>query len=119
MQRNSRVRQALVMAGIGSLMLASSVVAGAASTKGTYNAADAKLVPTSFKSTILQVATDATYAPDESMHGTTMVGFDVDLIHAVATTLGIRINENNVLFSSILAGLKSGRFQISNSSLTD
>src|ERR1019366_2532043 len=119
MQRNSRVRQALVMAGIGSLMLASSVVAGAASTKGTYNAADAKLVPSSYKSTTLQVATDATYPPDESMVGTTMVGFDIDLMKAIATTLGIRINENAVTFSSILAGIKSGRFQIGNSSFTD
>jgi polar amino acid transport system substrate-binding protein len=119
MQRISRVRQVLVIVGIGSLMLASSVVAGAASTKGTYNAVDAKLVPASFKSTTLQVATDATYAPDESMSGTTMVGFDVDLMKAVATTLGITINENNVTFDNIIAGIKSGRYQVGNSSFTD
>src|SRR5665213_4455738 len=92
MYHNSRVRQVLVAAGIGSLMLASSVVAGAASTSGTYNVADAKLVPASYKSVTIQVATDATYAPDESMSGTTMIGFDVDLMKAVATTLKIKIN---------------------------
>jgi polar amino acid transport system substrate-binding protein len=119
MQRISRVRQVLVMVGIGSLMLASSVVAGAASTKGTYNAVDAKLVPTTYKHTTLQVATDATYAPDEYMVGTTMVGFDVDLMKAVATTLGIKINENAAVFATILAGIKSGRYQIGNSSFTD
>jgi polar amino acid transport system substrate-binding protein len=119
MQRISRVRQVLVMVGIGSLMLASSVVAGATSSKATYNATDAKLVPASFKSTTLQVATDATYAPDESMSGTTMVGFDVDLMKAVATTLGITINENNVTFDSIIAGITSGRYKIGNSSFTD
>jgi polar amino acid transport system substrate-binding protein len=101
------------------LVLASSVVAGAASLKGTYNATDAALVPASYKSTTLQVATDATYAPDESMDGTTMVGFDIDLINAIATTLGIKIKENNVTFDSILAGIKGGRYAIGNSSFTD
>jgi polar amino acid transport system substrate-binding protein len=119
MYRNSRVRQVLVAAGIGSLMLASSVVAGAASTSGTYNAADAKLVPASYKNVTLQVATDATYAPDESMKGTTMIGFDVDLMKAVATTLKVKINENNVTFDGIIAGIKGGRYQIGNSSFTD
>ena len=107
------------MVGIGSLMVASTAIAGAASTKGTYNATDAKLVPSSYKSSTLQVATDATYAPDESMVGTTMVGFDIDLMKAIAKTLGIKINENAVTFSSILAGIKSGRYQIGNSSFTD
>jgi polar amino acid transport system substrate-binding protein len=119
MQRISRVRQVLVMVGIGSLIVASTAIAGAASLKGTYNAADAKLVPAAYKSTTLQVATDATYAPDESMSGTTMVGFDVDLIKAIATTLGITVNENNVTFDSIIAGIKSGRYQIGSSSFTD
>jgi len=119
MHRNSRVRQVLVAAGIGSLLMASSVVAGAASTTGTYNAADAKLVPASYKNVTLQVATDATYAPDESMQGTTMVGFDVDLMKAVATTLKIKINENNVTFDGIIAGITGGRYQVGNSSFTD
>ena len=119
MHRIPRVHQALVAVGIGSLLLASSVVAGAASTTGTYNAADAKLVPASYKNVTLQVATDATYAPDESMSGTTMIGFDVDLMKAVATTLKLKVNENNVTFDSIIAGVTSGRFQVGNSSFTD
>jgi len=100
-------------------MLATSVVAGASSTSGVYNAADAKLVPTVYKGTTLQVATDASYAPDESMKGTTMVGFDIDLMKAIATTLGVTINENNVTFANIIAGIKTGRYEIGNSSFTD
>lgn len=119
MQRVSRVRQVLVTVGVGSLVLASSVVAGGATLKGSYNAADAKLVPAAFKKMTLQVATDATYAPDEYMSGTKMVGFDIDLMNAIATTLGIRVNENNVTFDSIIAGIKGGRYQIGNSSFTD
>jgi polar amino acid transport system substrate-binding protein len=119
MQRISRVRQVLVMGGIASLMLASSVVAGAASTTGKFNAADAALVPASFKNKTLQVATDATYAPDEYMKGTTMVGFDVDLMKAISTTLGIKIAENNVNFETIITGIQTGRYAIGNSSFTD
>lgn len=107
------------MAGVASLMLATSVSAGASSISGKYNAADAKLVPSVFKGKTLQVATDATYAPDESMHGSTMVGFDVDLMYAIAKTLGITVKENNVTFDSILLGIGDGKYQIGNSSFTD
>ncbi len=119
MQRISRVRQALATAGVAALVLASSAVAGASSTTGTYNAAAAKLVPSAYKGKVLQVATDATYAPDEYMNGTKMVGFDVDLINAIAKTLGIKVNENNVTFDNIIAGIKSGHYVIGNSSFTD
>jgi polar amino acid transport system substrate-binding protein len=120
MQRNTRIRQFLVVAGAASLLLATSVAAGAASTKGTYNAMDAKLVPAAYKSGTIQVATDATYAPDESVNASgTMIGFDVDLIHAIATTLGVKVNENNVTFDDIIAGIKAGKYVIGNSSFTD
>ncbi len=119
MQRISRVRQALVTAGVATLVLASTAVAGASSTTGSYNAAAAKLVPSAYKGKVLQVATDATYAPDEYMNGTKMVGFDIDLINAIAKTLGIKINENNVTFDNIIAGIKAGHYVIGNSSFTD
>jgi polar amino acid transport system substrate-binding protein len=107
------------MTGVAALMLATSVTAGASSLSGKFNAMDAKLVPSAYKGTTLQVATDATYAPDESMHGSTMVGFDVDLMGAVAKTLGIKVKENNVTFDSILLGIGAGKYQIGNSSFTD
>lgn len=113
---NSRVRAALALTGVGTLVLASSLAAGAAS---TVNAAAAKLVPAAYKHITLQVATDATYPPDEFMQGTKMVGFDIDLMNALAATLGIKIKENSVTFDNILAGIKSGRYQIGNSSFTD
>lgn len=119
MQRFTRVRQGLVIVGAASLMLAATVSAGASNLSGKYSAMDAKLVPASFKGTTLQVATDASYAPDESMNNGTMVGFNVDMINAVAKTLGLKVKENNVLFDSILLGIGSGRFQIGNSSFTD
>jgi polar amino acid transport system substrate-binding protein len=124
MQGISLARRALVRTEIASLILASSVVAfsvvaGASSVTGTYNATAAKLVPASFKGVTLQVATDPTYAPDEFMKGTAMVGFDIDLINAVAKTLGVKIHTSNVTFDNIIAGISSGRYQIGNSSFTD
>ena len=113
------MRRTLVVAGVSSLMLGATVVAGASTTSGAYNAADAKLVPSAYKTATLQVATDATYAPDESMKGTTMVGFDVDLMKAIATTLKLNIKENNVTFDGIIAGITAGRYTIGNSSFTD
>ena len=119
MQRFTRVRQALVSAGVVSVMLASGLTAGAATTTGVYNAADAKMVPAALKNVTWQVATDATYAPDESMSGTKMIGFDVDVMNAIATTLGVKVVENNVTFDNIIAGITSGKYQIGNSSFTD
>jgi polar amino acid transport system substrate-binding protein len=104
---------------LASSVVAFSVVAGASSVTGTYNATAAKLVPASFKGVTLQVATDPTYAPDEFMKGTAMVGFDIDLINAVAKTLGVKIHTSNVTFDNIIAGISSGRYQIGNSSFTD
>ncbi|MDE3064068.1 MAG: ABC transporter substrate-binding protein [Acidobacteriota bacterium] len=120
MQHNSRVRLALVASAIGALVISTSGVAGAStSITGKYNAAAAKLVPAAYKSKVLQVASDATYAPDESMSGSNVVGFDVDLIKAVATTLGVKVKETNVTFDSIILGIQSGKYQIGNSSFTD
>jgi polar amino acid transport system substrate-binding protein len=113
------IRQLLVVAGAAGLMLATSVSAGAGTITGKYNSMDAKLVPSAYKGKTLQVATDATYPPDESMQGTTMIGFDVDLFKAVATTLGLKETENNVTFDNIIGGISSGRYQIGNSSFTD
>ena len=115
----SRGRWALATTGIASLVLASTVTAGAASTSGVYNAAAAKLVPSAYQHTTLQVATDASYPPDESISGSKMVGFDVDLMNAIAKTLGIKIHENNVTFGIIIAGIQGGRYAIGNSSFTD
>ena len=119
MKRFTRTRSAIVVAGAAALLVSGVVTAGASPMTGTYNAKDAALVPALYKGTTLQVATDATYPPDESMKGSTMVGFDVDLMKAIATTLGIKYKENNVTFDNIIGGIEGARYQIGNSSFTD
>ncbi|MHB2028115.1 MAG: transporter substrate-binding domain-containing protein [Acidimicrobiales bacterium] len=99
------------------LLTASS--AGATQRRSGFNAYDASLVPVAYRHVTLKVATDATYPPDEWMKGPKMVGLDVDMLRAVATTLGISIQENNVIFGDIVTGLTSGKYEIGNSSFTD
>jgi len=108
-----------VTASVAALVLSSSVSAGAKMTMASLNAKDAALVPAAYKNVTWQVASDATYAPDESMKGNTMVGFDVDLMKAIATTLGVKIVENNVTFDNIIVGVQSKKYQVGNSSFTD
>lgn len=69
---------------------------------------------------VMQVATDATYPPFESIDPATgeIVGFDADLIQAVAEQLGVRAEMRVVPFDGILAGLRSGKYHAVISCLT-
>jgi polar amino acid transport system substrate-binding protein len=86
------------------------------------NAAVAKLVPASIKSNgTLNVAADASYAPNEFVgsDGKTVVGMDADLSKAIAAQMGLKANIVNETFDSIIPGLASGKFDLGASSFTD
>ncbi len=93
--------------------------------KPTYNRAAARLVPAAVKakskSSGLIEAFDATYPPDEflSSNNSTIIGFDADLGHAIAVTLGLNFKPHNVTFANIIPRLQSGAVDIGNSSFTD
>ena len=123
-------RKGLIRTGamFSSIMLATTVaVTAGASTHAhstpvaTKNAAAAALVPSSYKGKTLIAATDASYPPDEfiSTDGSTIVGFDIDLIKAIGTTLGGPVQSQNISFDTILGGIQSGQYDIGNSSFTD
>jgi polar amino acid transport system substrate-binding protein len=81
-----------------------------------------KLVPASIKSKgTIAVAADATYAPNEFIgpDGKTVIGMDVDLVNALAQTMGLKAQVTNQTFDSILPGLKAGKFDMGASSFTD
>ena len=78
-----------------------------------------KLVPASAKSTGLTVASDATYAPDEFVQGSTIVGMDPDLIKALGKVMGLKVTIKNVTFDDIITGMVAGRYNIGASSFTD
>jgi polar amino acid transport system substrate-binding protein len=81
----------------------------------------AALVPTSIrKKGSVTVAMDATYPPDEfvAANGTTIVGMDADFNVALGAIMGIKWNGVNATFDTIIVGLKSGKYDVGNSSFT-
>ncbi len=88
----------------------------------TKDASVAALVPPAIgqKGTIT-VAADASYAPNEffAADGTTVIGMDADLAHALAETMGLTANVVNASFDTIIPGLASGKYDLGMSSFTD
>jgi polar amino acid transport system substrate-binding protein len=79
-------------------------------------------VPAAIKSKgTLNVAMDATYAPDEfiASNGKTIVGMDADLTEAITQVLGLKANLINATFDTIIPGIQSGKYDMGASSFTD
>jgi polar amino acid transport system substrate-binding protein len=80
-------------------------------------------VPDSIKSQApLQIATDATYAPNEYINPDTgaIVGWDIDFGNAICKVMGVVCTFNNVIFDDIIPQLKAStpRYLFSLSSWT-
>lgn len=88
----------------------------------TKDASVAAMVPSAIASKgSITVASDASYAPMESVaaDGSTVVGADVDLGHALGTVMGVTFNFQNVTFDAIIPGLAAGKYGLGMSSFTD
>jgi polar amino acid transport system substrate-binding protein len=71
------------------------------------------------KSTKYIVATDATWAPFEYRDdNNNIVGFDIDLMNAIADKAGIQIEFQDVGFDALLAGMAQGTYDAAISSIT-
>jgi polar amino acid transport system substrate-binding protein len=109
---------ALVAAGCSGSKAASSTTP----TTQAKDAAAAALVPVAVRGKgALNVATDASYAPDEFIapDGHTIIGMDADLANAIGQVLGLTVNLQNATFDAIIPGLLSGKFDVGASSFTD
>jgi polar amino acid transport system substrate-binding protein len=92
------------------------------SAAGSSAADPASLVPAAIKTAgVLNIATDASYAPNEffDTDGKTIIGMDVDLGKALAAKLGLKANFQNVTFDNIIPGLAGGKYDLGMSSFTD
>lgn len=69
---------------------------------------------------VLRVGTDATYPPFETVDPATgsPVGFDIDLVRAMAGRLGLRAEFTIVPFDGIIPGLKAGKYDLVVSAMT-
>jgi polar amino acid transport system substrate-binding protein len=121
-----------IVAGCGSSSSSTTTTSSAGSSTTTTGAgtsgapaadpAVVKLVPPAIKSKgTLQVAADASYAPDEffASDGHTVIGMDADLTKALAAVMGMKANVQNAVFETIIPGLTSGKYDIGASSFTD
>lgn len=75
---------------------------------------------TATEKTIVRIATDATYPPFETVDETSkeMVGFDIDLIKAVAEQAGFEYELVNVNFDPLLAGISQCQYDAAISAIT-
>ena len=67
----------------------------------------------------LTVATDATYAPMESMDGGTFTGVDIDLVTDLAARLGLRVQFVQTTFDDLIDTVATHRADVLASSMTD
>jgi polar amino acid transport system substrate-binding protein len=117
---------AVVAVGAGCGSNKESTGSGATLTAATFSVQTdpsiASQVPADVKSSgQLTVASDATYAPDESFasDGKTVVGMDADLAKAIAGLMGVKAAVQNQTFDSIIPGLAAGKYDLGMSSFTD
>lgn len=95
---------------------------GAAPSSASAGGDLSAMLPASIKSAgTINIATDASYAPNEffDTDGKTIIGMDVDLGNAIAQKLGVKANFQNVTFDNIIPGLAGGKYDLGMSSFTD
>lgn len=71
------------------------------------------------KKGVIEVGTNAEYAPMEFMDGGKIVGVDPDLAEALSKQLGVEFKFTSGSFDGLITSLNSGRYDIAMSSITD
>jgi polar amino acid transport system substrate-binding protein len=113
---------ALALAGCGGKTTDTGRAQKSAEVTVSQSADIAALVPQAIRSKgTITIGTDATYAPNEFSGdgGKTFQGMDIDLGNAIGKTLNLQVKFANAPFDGLLAGLASGKYDLSMSSFTD
>lgn len=66
---------------------------------------------------VLRVGTDATFPPMEFVENDKRTGFDIELVEAVAKTIGKRVEWVDIDFKGLIPGLMSKRFDLAVSAI--
>lgn len=66
---------------------------------------------------VIRVATDATFPPFEYTQNGKRTGFDVELIEAIAGTLGKKVEWTDIDFKGLIPGLVAKRFDVAASAI--
>lgn len=95
-----------------SLLLCAALLAGFAALAGCTKE------PEKQEEKAYKVATNAEFEPFEFMKDGNIVGFDVDLINAIGTKIGAKMNLSNMDFNGILGAVSGGTCDIAIAGLT-
>jgi polar amino acid transport system substrate-binding protein len=103
------VTATIVLAACGSSTATTSSAPASSAAGPSVQQSIASEVPASVKGSPVQIATDATYAPNEFINpdNGNIQGWDIDLGNAICKVLGLVCTFNNVTFDDIIAQLKA------------
>lgn len=110
-----------LLAGCGSSSVGSGKPAQTTQSASSSTNSLNKLVPASVRNAgVLRVATNAEYAPYEYVDSNNqLAGIDIDLAHAIAQVLGLKVDITTTKFDSIVAGIQADRYDVGMSVFTD
>jgi polar amino acid transport system substrate-binding protein len=107
------------LSGGSSSATTSGSASASASAGGSADAALTAMLPQSVRDAgKLRVGTNAEYAPNEFLEGSTVKGMDIDVMNAVAAKLGVTVEFSNASFDSLITGVSSNRYDAAISSFT-
>lgn len=122
MSKNKLV-SSIALAGISALLLAgcaTTSTTGAAKNNEGVDAKAAAALPAQYKDKPLNAGSEIPYAPMEFYDKNQKpVGFEVDLLNAIATKLGTTVEFHEQAFDTIIASLQSGKHDLAVSSMSD
>lgn len=106
---NISIKKSLLSVAAGCALLLSACGGGQEDSAGKEKSEDKK---------VLQVGTEATFAPFEFMDKGKVSGFDVDLLNAAAEEAGYEVNIENTGWDAMFAGLQSKQLDIGMAGVT-
>ncbi|WP_435241829.1 ABC transporter substrate-binding protein [Streptomyces cucumeris] len=119
----SRMATAGAVAVVGALLLTGCGDQTNKAQGGSGNASKAPLFSTLPKDIqnagVIEVGSDINYPPVEFKKGGQVMGIDPDIADALGKALGVEFKFNNSTFDALLAGLRSKRYDIAMSAMTD
>jgi len=118
-----KILSAVAAAATATLLLAGCATSTPSATKTTSANVDAKaaaLLPDTYKTNGINVASDIPYAPMEFFDANKKpAGFDIDLINAIGDKLGVSVKVEVQAFDSIIPSLQAGKHDVVMSSMSD
>ena len=118
-----KILSAVAVAATATLLLAGCANSTPSATKTTSANVDAKaaaLLPDTYKTNGINVASDIPYAPMEFFDANKKpAGFDIDLINAIGDKLGVSVKVEVQAFDSIIPSLQAGKHDVVMSSMSD